>query len=103
MSTDTTEYIKIDEKIEKKIKHPKKYNVVMLNDDVTPMEWVMNILKEIYKHSDATAESLTMAIHTHGSAIVGTYAFEIAEQKSHETVNLSRNHGFPLTVKIDEV
>ena len=45
MSTDTTENIKIDEKIEKKIKHPKKYNVVMLNDDVTPMEWVMNILK----------------------------------------------------------
>ena len=52
---------------------------------------------------EATAEELTMRIHHEQSAVVGTYAFEIAEQKALETVNSSRNHGFPLTVKIDEV
>tara|TARA_B110000503_G_scaffold23743_1_gene37195 strand:- start:623 stop:934 length:312 start_codon:yes stop_codon:yes gene_type:complete len=102
MSTDITEDIKLDEKLKKKITQPSKYNVVMLNDEVTPMDWVMSILKEIYKHSSATSEELTMRIHTDGNAIVGTYAFEIAEQKATETINASRNHGFPLTVKIDE-
>jgi len=92
----------IDEKI-KQINHlPSKYNVVMLNDDKTPIDWVISVLTEIFKHSDATAESLTMDIHNKGSAVVGTYSYEIAEQKALETINLSRSNGFPLQVKVDE-
>lgn len=94
--------IKIDEKIKKEIVFPSKINVIMLNDDVTPMEWVIDILKKIFKHSDFTAEELTMKIHLEGSAVVGTYSFEIAEQKAIEVVNKSRNKGFPLTVKLEE-
>lgn len=94
--------VKIDEKIKKIIKEPNKYNVVMLNDDVTPIEWVIDILKKVFKHSDNTAEFLTMTIHNEGSAVVGTYLYEIAEQKAIETTNLSRNQGFPLTVRVDE-
>ena len=93
--------IKIDEKIKKVLKEPGKYNVVMLNDEVTPMEWVIDILKTIFKHSDQTAEYLTMTIHNDGSAVVGTYLYEIAEQKAVETTTLSRNQGFPLTVRVD--
>ena len=100
MTTDID--INIDEKIKRIIKEPSKYNVIMLNDDATPMEWVIGVLKEIFKHSDADSESLTMKIHMEGSAVVGTYNFEIAEQKSVEAVNASRNHGFPLQLKVEE-
>lgn len=92
----------IDEKIKRIVKEPPKYNVIMLNDDATPMEWVMGVLKEIFKHSDTASESLTMTIHNEGSAVVGTYKYEIAEQKSVEAVNASRNHGFPLQLKVEE-
>ena len=94
--------VNIDEKIKKIVKEPSKYNVIMFNDDATPMEWVISVLKEIFKHSDADAESLTMKIHIEGSAVAGTYKYEIAEQKSVEAVNASRNHGFPLALKVEE-
>ena len=92
----------IDEKIKRIVKEPPKYNVIMLNDDATPMEWVMGVLKEIFKDSDTDAEALTMKIHNEGSAVVGTYKYEVAEQKSIEAVTASRNHGFPLQLKIEE-
>jgi ATP-dependent Clp protease adaptor protein ClpS len=100
MTTDID--VKIDEKIKKIVKEPSKYNVIMLNDTTTPMEWVIGVLKEIFRHSDADAESLTIKIHTENSAVVGTYAYEIAEQKSVEAVNASRNNGFPLQIKVEE-
>lgn len=100
MSTDLE--VNIDEKIKKIVKEPSKYSVIMLNDSVTPMEWVISVLREIFKHSNAAAEALTMKIHTEESAVVGTYKYEIAEQKSVEAVNASRNRGFPLQLKVEE-
>jgi ATP-dependent Clp protease adaptor protein ClpS len=100
MSADTD--IVIDEKINLDLKEPSSYNVIALNDDSTPMEWVITLLKEIFKHSDADAQALTMKIHNEGSAVVGTYKYEIAEQKSVEATNASRHHGFPLGLKIEE-
>lgn len=102
MSVDITEDVKIDEKIEKRINEPSKYNVIMLNDESTPMEWVIDILKTIFKHSNKSAEALTLEIHNEGAAVVGTYIHEIAEQKSVETVSASRNAGFPLQVKLEK-
>ena len=100
MTTDVD--INIDEKIKKIFKEPSNYNVIMLNDDATPIDWVMSVLKEIFKHSDEASETLTMQIHNDGSSVVGTYKYEIAEQKIIETINASRNHGFPLQLKIEE-
>lgn len=101
MSTDVD--VVIDEKIKSIIKEPSKYNIIMLNDDSTPIEWVIDVLRTIYKHTDDIAETLTLKIHKEGSAIVGTYHYEIAEQKVLETTNASRNNGFPLAVKLEEV
>jgi len=99
---DIIEDIKIDEKIKKEAREPSKYKIVMLNDDTTPMEWVVDVLKGIYNHSQETAESITLQIHNEGSAIVGIYTYEIAEQKSVETINTSRDQGFPLQVKLEQ-
>ena len=69
---------------------------------VDKMEFVVGILTEIFKHSASSAEKIMLTIHTEGSAIVGIYTFEIAEQKSVEAMTLSRNNGFPLQLKLEE-
>ena len=102
MDTATLEEVKIDEKIEKKIDEPGKYNVIFINDNVTPMEWVIEVLQRTFHHSLETAKNLTLIVHEKGSAVVGTYSYEIAEQKAIEANGLSREHGFPLAVKVEQ-
>lgn len=97
----TTE-IQIDEKIKQKIQEPKRWKVVLLNDDTTPMDFVIGILTEIFKHSQETAKEITLEIHNNGSGIAGVYNFEIAEAKAVEATQLARSNGFPLQVKMEE-
>jgi ATP-dependent Clp protease adaptor protein ClpS len=101
MSTVADIDVKIDEKIKDIFKEPNRYNVIFLNDNSTPMEWVIDLLMRIFKHTQSSAENLTMEIHTNGSAIVGTYSYEIAEHKTIEATSLSRENGFPLQVKLE--
>jgi|TARA_R110002074_G_scaffold114847_3_gene245523 ATP-dependent Clp protease adaptor protein ClpS len=96
------EDIKIDEKIEIEIKEPPQCKVVFLNDDSTPMEFVVEMLVGIFKHTFEIATDLTIQIHEEGSGVAGIYSYEIAEQKATETVNLARTNGFALKVKIEE-
>lgn len=100
MSTDID--IVIDTKITKKIQEPSKYKVLMLNDDHTPMDWVIDLLTTIFKHSETAAKDLTLKIHNEGSAVVGIYTYEIAEQKTVESVNASRERGFPLQLTMEK-
>tara|TARA_B110000503_G_scaffold106951_1_gene159781 strand:+ start:279 stop:578 length:300 start_codon:yes stop_codon:yes gene_type:complete len=93
--------IQLDETIKEITLEPGKFNVVLLNDDATPMEWVMDVLKTIFKHSNETAEALTLTVHTEGAGIAGTYVYEVAEQKAVESVNASRERGFPLQLRVD--
>ena len=102
MNTETIEEVKLDEKIERTVIDPGKYNVVFLNDNQTPMEFVIEVLIGIFKHSRETSEKITLDVHTNGSAIVGTYSNEIAEQKGIETTTLARTNGFPLQVKVEK-
>jgi len=92
----------IDTKQKKKIKEPSKYKVLMLNDDHTPMDWVIDLLCKVFKHSETTAKELTMKIHNEGSAVVGIYTYEIAEQKVVESTNASRERGFPLQLMLEK-
>ena len=94
--------IKLDEKIQKKIIEPEKYKVIFLNDDATPMEFVIELLTTIFRHSETASKEITMKVHSEGSAVVGTYSYEVAEQKATEATNLSRSHGFPLQIKLEK-
>jgi ATP-dependent Clp protease adaptor protein ClpS len=94
--------VKINEKIKKKFKEPSLYKVIVLNDDKTPMEFVVSLIVELFKHSEETAHAITMKIHEEGSGVVGVYSFELAEQKSLEATTLSRDNGFPLRIKVEE-
>tara|TARA_B110000977_G_C11026437_1_gene473371 strand:- start:1349 stop:1651 length:303 start_codon:yes stop_codon:yes gene_type:complete len=94
--------IVIDEKIDEIVLEPPRYKVVLLNDETTPMEWVIEVLVSIFKHSETTAKEITLAIHSEGSGLAGIYSYEIAEQRSLEAVSASRERGFPLQIKLEE-
>jgi ATP-dependent Clp protease adaptor protein ClpS len=84
------------------IEPPKRYYVIMHNDDATPFDFVIDVLVELYRHDEQTAADLANKIHLEEKAIVGMYNLEIAEQKIEETVRLSRANNFPLTVSLDQ-
>ena len=102
MSTEFVEDVKIDEKISQKLEIPKNYKVIMLNDDTTTMEFVISILTLIFKHTEETAKKIMLTIHEEGSAVVGIYTYEIAEQKALEATTLSRDNGFPLQLRLEQ-
>ena len=94
--------VQIDEKIKQKISEPKRWKVVLLNDDVTPIDFVIGLLVETFKHTQDTAKEITLEIHNNGSGIAGVYSFEIAEAKAVEATQLARANGFPLQIKMEE-
>lgn len=94
--------IQIDEKVKIDITEPKRYKVIFLNDDSTPIDFVIDLLVTIFKHTSETAKQLTLTVHNEGSAVAGVYNFEIAEQKGVEATHVARQAGFPLQIKIDQ-
>lgn len=98
MSTD----VKIEEKVKTRVSEPKRWKVIILNDDHTPIDFVIAILVEIFRHTITSATTITMQVHEEGSGIAGVYDFEIAEIKSVDATKMARDNGFPLQIKIEE-
>ena len=94
--------IQLDEKIKIKVSEPKNWKVILLNDDSTPMEFVIAILMDIFRHTNDSATDVTMQVHETGSGIAGVYSFEIAEAKAVEATQLARTNGHPLQIKLEE-
>lgn len=85
------------------LRFPGKYNVIILNDDYTPMDFVIQILIEIFNKSLDEAQELTLKVHESGKAIAGTYNKELSEQKKSESIQASRENGYPLTVLVEKI
>jgi ATP-dependent Clp protease adaptor protein ClpS len=94
--------VQLDEKIKVIIQEPKQWKVIFLNDNQTPIEFVIQLLTQIFRHTETTAKDITMQVHETGSGIAGVYSFEIAEAKAVEATGLARANGFPLQVKLEE-
>ena len=94
--------IQLDEKVKVVVSQPKRWKVILLNDDSTPMEFVISMLMEVFKHSADTAKEVMLEVHETGSGIAGVYSFEIAEAKAVETTNQARTNGHPLQIKLEE-
>jgi len=94
--------IQLDEKIKVKVSEPKNWKVILLNDDATPMEFVISILMEIFKHTAESSRDIMLQVHETGSGVAGTYSFEIAEAKAVEATNKARESGYPLQIKLEE-
>ena len=82
-------------------KEPGKFKVIVCNDDVTPVEFVIAMLMKIFRHDEKTAVNLTIQVHEQGKGIAGVYSFEIAEQKAIDATNMARLNDFPLVIKIE--
>ena len=94
--------IQLDEKIKIKATEPTRWKVILLNDDSTPMEFVISLLIEIFKHSPDSARDIMLQVHEQGSGVAGVYSFEIAEAKAVDSTNLARTNGHPLQIKLEE-
>ncbi len=88
--------------IQFKVKEPSMYDVIMLNDDVTTMDFVVRVLIRVFHKSEEVAQSLMIKIHLEGSAVVGTYNKDIAMSKAQLTMQLAKAEGFPLKVTVKE-
>ena len=98
MTTD----IENQEKTVIEVKVPKLWKVVFLNDDVTPMELVVELLTKIFNHDEKSAKDVMLEVHNSGSGIAGLYIYEIAEQKGLEATAIARANGSPLKICVEE-
>ncbi|MBR5150857.1 MAG: ATP-dependent Clp protease adaptor ClpS [Bacteroidaceae bacterium] len=83
-----------------KINEPRRYKVVIHNDDFTTMDFVVKILVTIFYKSTLEAEALMMLVHKTQSAVVGIYSYDIAKSKTSKAMTMARNEGFPLRLTI---
>ena len=95
MATETSQSTKIV------ITKPNMYKVIFNNDNSTPADFVKEVLKAIFHHDDARAETITTEIHEHGKGIAGVYTFEVAEQKHQEATYVARTNGHPLNINLE--
>jgi len=80
---------------------PPMFKVIYLNDNATPMEFVIETLVGSFNYNEPTAVQITQDIHTAGSAVVAVLPYEIAEQKGIEVTVQARNQNYPLQVKLE--
>lgn len=90
------------ERVERKTKGPDRHQVVLLNDDYTTMDFVMEVLETIFLKSPAEAYRIMLMVHTQGRGVCGVYTWEVAETKAEAVVTLARGAGFPLRAVVEE-
>ncbi len=85
-----------------KTKPPKLYKVVLLNDDYTTMEFVVEVLQAIFGMNRERATQIMLKVHQEGSAVCGIYPKDIAETKVEQVLAFARQHGHPLRCVSEE-
>ena len=92
----------VKERVDTQKKEPTPYKVVLLNDDYTTMEFVVNVLETVFHKSNAEATQITLHVHRTGIGVAGVYSHEIAETKVAQVEALARKHEFPLLCSMEE-
>ena len=92
----------LKEKTKKKVDEPKKYRVVLHNDDYTPMEFVVEVLKKIFRKSPVEAHAIMLSVHKKGRGIVGLYPYDIGATKVEQTRAMAKRSGYPLKSTLEE-
>ena len=76
------------------------YSVIMHNDDVTTMDFVVRVLRTVFFKSTEQATQLMLDVHHDGSATVGIYTYDIAVSKANKAIQLAKSEGFPLRITV---
>jgi ATP-dependent Clp protease adaptor protein ClpS len=90
------EKVNVQERVRAKKQEPELFKVVLLNDDYTTMEFVVQVLENVFDKSPAEAFQIMMHVHTNGRGIAGVYPWEVAETKVETVSALARGAGYPL-------
>ena len=85
-----------------KLKQPPLYQVVLINDDYTPMEFVVDILESIFGMERTRATQVMLEVHTKGKGVCGVFNFEIAETKVAQVMGIAKQHQHPLLCTMEE-
>jgi ATP-dependent Clp protease adaptor protein ClpS len=85
-----------------KLKRPPLYRVILLNDDYTPMEFVVGVLESVFGLDRNTATRIMLEVHHNGQGVCGVYTFEIAETKVAQVTGLAQQHQHPLLCTMEE-
>src|SRR5712671_5456938 len=92
----------VQERVREKTKEPALYGVVLLNDDYTPMQFVIDVLESIFQKSPAEAYRVMMQVHLGGRGVAGIYSWEVAETKVDTLLSRAHAEGHPLQATIEE-
>ncbi len=85
-----------------KTKKPPMYKVMILNDDYTPMEFVVHVLERFFGMTHAQAFELMLTVHKKGLAVVGVFSFEVAETKVTQVMDFAQRHQHPLQCTMEK-
>lgn len=86
----------------RKLQKPRRYKVLLHNDDYTTMEFVVFVLQSIFHHSEADAVRIMLHVHNNGYGVAGVYTFEIAETRVEQVHAAARQNEFPLRASLEE-
>ena len=89
-------------KTKPKTKKPSLYKVLLLNDDYTPMEFVVHVLQKFFGRSSNEATQIMLNVHQRGVGVCGVYSFEIAESKAQKTIDYARKNDHPLQLQLEK-
>ncbi|MBR5675943.1 MAG: ATP-dependent Clp protease adapter ClpS [Neisseriaceae bacterium] len=85
------------------VQPPKQYAVILLNDDFTPMDFVVHILQNIFYMPESLAESIMLKIHHEGRGVCGVFSWDIAQSKKNQVDEETQTAGYPLRCVVEEV
>ena len=85
-----------------KTKKPSMYNVILLNDDYTPMEFVVLVLEKIFNKRQEEATQIMLHVHKKGIGVCGTYTFEVAESKCKSVIDFAKKNEHPLQCTMEK-
>jgi ATP-dependent Clp protease adaptor protein ClpS len=89
-------------KTKPKVKKPSMYKVLMLNDDYTPMEFVVHVLESFFHKNREEATQIMLHVHRKGIGVCGVYTYEVAETKVAQVVDFARRHEHPLQLTLEK-
>lgn len=89
----------VKEQVQERVRIPRQYQVLVYNDDFTPMDFVVNVLVQIFDKDEKSAVALMLSIHHGNYAVAGEYPRDIAQTKAEEAVRWAREEGYPLKVE----
>ncbi|MBT8762932.1 ATP-dependent Clp protease adapter ClpS [Desulfohalobiaceae bacterium Ax17] len=89
--------------IEEDLEEPRRYKVLLHNDDYTTMEFVVYVLKKVFHKTEAEAHHIMMSVHKNGIGVCGVYPKEVAETKVAMVRHMARKEGYPLKCTMEEV